>query len=371
MALPYFDDLTVGDLVTAAAKHIHISDMHAFKACRRRWQWSSPLRDNLTPSERYAPFFIGSAVHAALQMKTSVDQPYVTSLGQFLKKELAPRMPLWGEEVVTLREEIKLIRGILDHYARWLKSIEAYEHSDFNLDYLATERKFTVAMPNEDNSPCDSFVFSGTWDGLARNKKTGELWLVEYKTARSIDEKLKLLANDSQAVGYQYAAQQILGEPVAGTLYTILLKKLPASPQVLKNGMLSRSTAIKTTYDHFLACIRAHHGVDATQSFIEANYGAFLRSLQLDQEKYFARIAIRRSQATIERFVQDFRAVAREMLNPNLSMYPTDGFHCSWCRFLDPCVALNKGDDIKLMLENFYIKRPDTFAEAHDTAEVN
>ena len=44
---------------------IHVSDVRTYKSCRRRWDWSSPLRGNLEPNFTPPHFFIGRAVHYA------------------------------------------------------------------------------------------------------------------------------------------------------------------------------------------------------------------------------------------------------------------------------------------------------------------
>jgi hypothetical protein len=50
---------------------IHQSDRSTFKACRRKWDWTSPARHSLTVradvSGVYKPFFFGSGIHYALE----------------------------------------------------------------------------------------------------------------------------------------------------------------------------------------------------------------------------------------------------------------------------------------------------------------
>lgn len=50
---------------------IHASDRATFKACRRKWDWSSPARMNLTPRADvlgvYVPFMFGTGIHYALE----------------------------------------------------------------------------------------------------------------------------------------------------------------------------------------------------------------------------------------------------------------------------------------------------------------
>ena len=50
---------------------LHTSDRATFKACRRRWYWSSPAQSNLTPKTSvygiYKPFWFGDGIHYSLQ----------------------------------------------------------------------------------------------------------------------------------------------------------------------------------------------------------------------------------------------------------------------------------------------------------------
>ena len=47
---------------------IHTSDRSAFKFCRRRWDWSSPMRRNLVPKTVQFPLWFGTGFHYALEM---------------------------------------------------------------------------------------------------------------------------------------------------------------------------------------------------------------------------------------------------------------------------------------------------------------
>src|SRR5205814_4275874 len=50
---------------------IHTSDRGTFKACRRRWAWSSPSRDNIISKVQVhgvtVPLWFGTGIHYALE----------------------------------------------------------------------------------------------------------------------------------------------------------------------------------------------------------------------------------------------------------------------------------------------------------------
>jgi hypothetical protein len=51
-------------------------------------------------------------------------------------------------------------------------------------------------------------------------------------------------------------------------------------------------------------------------------------------------------------------ATAEEMLSPTTPLYPNDGWgNCNFCRFREPCFAMDRGHDVAFLLENEYRKR--------------
>src|SRR6185436_15978480 len=64
---PSLDELTI-DTVDTPHKRVAIvrtSDRSNFRRCRRRWNWSSHLRQALSPREHASPLWFGSGCHFA------------------------------------------------------------------------------------------------------------------------------------------------------------------------------------------------------------------------------------------------------------------------------------------------------------------
>ena len=354
---------------------IHVSDMQAFLQCRRKWNWSSALRSNLTPIEMYEPFVVGRMVHFCLEQMTGYGVTVPTALGSFLKQEVArmtaahqgalfPGRFLWEGERNQLREYTIFVRRLMEHYRLWLASYRGpFQESD--LEYLSTEKIFLVPLRTGEGSQESDLWFEGRLDGLVRHKKDGSLWIAEYKTARSIKERLGMLPYEMQASAYCVAAEQMLGEPVAGVLYTLFRKKLPSSPEVLRSGMLSQNKAIDTTYEHYLACIRRHHGQAATKTFILTHYGPFLQQLRgrAEDSKYafFQRVAIRRTPGQLAQFTKEFWQVARQMADAEVPIYASPGYHCAFCSFKEPCLEVMQGLYPDETLDLLFTQRPDDY----------
>src|SRR5690348_3014935 len=63
---PDLEELT-GITQDARVAIIRTSDRSNFRRCRRRWNWQSHLRGNLTPIETASPLWFGSGFHYALE----------------------------------------------------------------------------------------------------------------------------------------------------------------------------------------------------------------------------------------------------------------------------------------------------------------
>lgn len=338
-------------------KPIHVSDMQAFQRCRRLWDWSSLLRRNLTPTGVYMPFFTGRVIHGALDALYKYGTHPVDSVAQLVDNELADvrakRPDYYAKMLPALTEQIALCEGMLTHYMQW-RNTDKSDFADRNLDFITTEQHFAVPMRSQRGFISKRFYYEGRFDGVVRHKETGELFLWEVKTARSINERLNALAHEVQANAYMIAAQEMYREPIAGTIYTIMRKKLPAVPALLKNGFLSQNKAIDTTPERYLQSIRETHAHVATSAFIREYYGEMLQALLDDSNPFFARQVVRRTPAELKAFNSDFYAIATEMTRDNVKIYPHGTYQCVFCLFREPCIVKNNGGDHEALLQQFY-----------------
>jgi hypothetical protein len=72
----------------------------------------------------------------------------------------------------------------------------------------------------------------------------------------------------------------------------------------------------------------------------------------------FRRTWVRRSRAEMEAVGELLSAVAREMLDPGLALYPTPiPEHCSRCAYRPPCLAMTQGTDVGAILSADYQTR--------------
>lgn len=338
---------------------VHISDVMAFKRCRRAWDFSSPLRRNLTPLAPYVPFFTGRVVHGALYHHYyfgvhPVDQvdALVWSETAKLKKD---HPTIYAANEQTINEQAQFCKALLEHYMQWATAYNG-PFNDRTLDFINVEQAFNVPMRTNRNFIARRIRKAGKFDGVVRNKLDDKLYLWEIKTTKSIEQRTKQLDLEEQADSYALDVQELLGEPVAGIIYTLIRKALPAEPQVLKAGGLSKNKQTDTTFEKYLAAIRAYHGHNATRDFINEHYGEYLQHLLDNGNPFFARVIVRRSAEQLKTARNELYAVAQEMINPSVRIYKTGDVHCNWCIFREPCIAIQQGQPEyaeKLLRENF------------------
>jgi hypothetical protein len=339
---------------------IHISDVRAFKQCRRKWNWSSPLRHNLEPAIPYLPFFTGRAIHYALDRYYTDAVPFRTTLSAFVAEEVK-RMEeatgaLWEQEKDKVDEQVELMVSMLDHYELWIAN-EKGRWSDDKFEFIALETEFTVPLRTPTGRASTRIYLAGRFDGLIVRKDDGTFWIWETKTTRSITELERSLANDEQCGAYIYAAQELFDVPISGVLYNILRKKSPTFPRVLQNGTLSKNKNIDTTAFAYADAIKTVHPDEPMDALI-LEYGDMLNHLIEKGNTFFARAPVYRTPAEIEELQHNLWITGLEMVRPKTPLYPAPAwFNCSFCHFRAPCLAMNAGADYQFILDNEFRER--------------
>ena len=347
---------------------IHISDIRQFRQCRRAWDWGSRFRRNLEPAVPYPPFYTGRLIHSALEHYYRDGTPLLDTLTAELK---GAATNLWPQEVLTFDEQEALMHNILLHYDMWI-ALDKKMYSDANLEFISLEREFRVPLPTPSGRRAKGLMLGGRFDGIVRHKGTGEYWIWETKTTRSIKELVSSLAHDEQCGVYMYAASKALGVPVVGVLYNIIRKKAPTRPAVLKSGLLSKAVNVDTTAFFYLNCIREMYP-DWTAETIAEFFGDTLGALVSNESKFFMRYPVYRSTIEIKNLMRGIYYTAREMKRKSLYLYPSPGWlACTFCAFKSPCLTMNTGGDYEVLLREEYQPREQfTLLEEEDDDSSN
>lgn len=325
-------------------QYIHVSDIGAFLQCRRAWNFSSNLRQHLTTIKPYTPFYLGTVVHKFLEMRYS----YMVNPVQDAINELQ-------EQPNHIQEFIDFGAQLYEQYHLW----QQYNYNDSLHDSkfisLSTEQPFDVPIYTPFGNPSSKFRFAGRVDGVWRSNFDNRLYLHEIKTTSSIDSRIGQLQFEMQPTAYMLAMAETYNEPIAGVVYTLIRKKLPVEPDVLKNGMLSQNKGIDTTPELYIAAVKRQH-VGITNAEIKTQYGDVLNQLLNQPNKFFRRLLVTRSNAQLDEMRNTLYQVARDMTNPHLSIYPNPGYFCGNCLFQTPCIAMSNGQLIDPILTEHYTR---------------
>lgn len=319
---------------------IRTSDRKTYKNCRQLWDFGSKVRMNYEPLVQAQHFRFGTAIHAALETyyepaTWSVPRPAVQHLATaaFLESYPNPNSDSY-EATEAWKLEIELGLGMLEHYYQW-----APLHDDFTPLHVELEFEVPITGLNA--------VYQGRLDMLIEDRD-GRYWIVDHKTAGSLDKSVDFLDMDEQCGSYAWALQEKLGIQVAGVIYNELLKTVPQPPKVLKSGALSVDKSAHTTYNLFLTSL-VERGYDA------APYRDYLDHLASQPDRYFRRTQVHRSQRELSLLGERIALEAQEMMNPDIAIYPNPNkFSCSRCEYKQPCLAKMEGSDYQWLLNQLY-----------------
>lgn len=386
------DDVVDALLANTKGKfELHITDVRTYLGCRRRWDWSSNIRQFLEPNVTPVFFAVGRAVHQGLaDFYESGELPedvFVRELDKERASFEKDAGTLWPEEIEKYDSARIMGEGILHNY----RKLVIEEGLDDDWEPVATEMSFKVPIMAPNGRPSSRIYLAGRFDGIFRKKSTGELWLREYKTsAREPD--VRWLEMDIQAAIYCWAAQQIIGEPIAGVLYRFLMKRVPSKPERLKgNRGFSRAinSKLHTTYviyhetlmeeaarltDEKFKVVRDEAGNLVSMNDLPEKYALYKFKMEgiltdeysevleelsrRDQSEFMKEIPVHKTQAEINTAAYNLWVVGLEMVRPNTVIYPSpDWLKCTFCPFRAPCKVKNAGGDYESILRAEYRNR--------------
>ena len=230
-------------------------------------------------------------------------------------------------------------------------------YNDRNLEFVSLEKEFEVPMPTPSGRTSRRVVLGGRFDGVVKHIPSGEYWIWETKTTRSVKELIRSLVNDEQCGVYMYAASKMLRVPIVGVLYNIIRKKVPARPRVLQSGLLSKAENVDTTTFFYKHCIQELFP-DWQDSTIDEYFGDILGTLHDKEQDFFMRYPIHRSSIEIKNLMQNVYYTAVEMTRKNIPLYPSPSWiTCTFCGFKSPCITMNAGGAYQVLLDEEYQQR--------------
>lgn len=232
----------------------------------------------------------------------------------------------------------KLMRGYISNW------------EDRDLKMLWVEKSFEVEI-------APGIILIGKIDGRAECSKGWE-WLVEHKTCKKMpDEQTRQF--DVQAVLYNAVLPMMGEKPVQGVVWDYVRTKLPAVPELLKSGGLSKSAKIDTLPEVYLREIKRHgldpRGYQDILTTLETKREAFYREIRLPFSKDFSNNILNHFIMDCYRMVELEEEYAEDEDETIFTCNPSRD--CSWCDFQTLCYAELRGDDTSYIMKHDYIKR--------------
>jgi PD-(D/E)XK nuclease superfamily len=375
---------------------IHASDRGTFKRCRRRWNWSSPMRNNLVPRSDLSgvvlPPWFGSGIHWALAQfyNPSLQRDPVEAFIYWYELVMhggtvtADKLDIcYDRKPMPHSDGLFEVRGLAEflpdsniepfeeHRVLGINMMEFYrDYADRNDNFavICEEHTFSVPILDPDGievhwrDPRDGekkpVHIRGTQDAIIQDLETGQFGILEHKTAIRIDEDYhRKLDKDEQCTTYMYAAEReaylhdLEYEKISFVLYNAVRKTYPKPPTELKSGLFSTNRQTESTTPAMLEEFIRSRGLEIVVESDERLQAYIQYVNEVGDEQYVVRTPVRRNRAEIESCGNRIYMEVMDMLdNPRIYPNPTGDYMCLNCPFRGPCIAADDGGDVEALL---------------------
>lgn len=345
---PIIEEMVLDTTPDKRTAIIRTSDRSNFRRCRRRWAWQSHLRSGLTQAETAAPLWFGSGFHYALEDFHGLKQ-FPTATAAFLgyvkashraakaSGKLLQVMPINWPELVDLGV------SMLDYYANdWLIARDPLKTFVYD-GRPQVEVHVQVKVPFQ-NEYYSEVVYAATLDRVVEDEH-GNLWIVDYKTAKRI--QTHFFQNDPQISAYCWLGEQLYGRPIAGFIYQQHLKEVLKPLVPLVTGRLSVAQTLRTTHRHYRrSLINLYGDINKAPSNNIDHLNWLATQEDETKDKFIRRDRIYRNKFQSESEGTKLLLELEDMLNLDLPLYPSPTRDCAhMCAFNTACVNMDDGSD--------------------------
>ena len=387
---------------------IHASDISSFLTCRRRWDWTSPSRNNLTRKVQLygvnPNLWFGTGIHYALERFYSPilrRDPVEVFSTWFAMQWEGGFIPVGEDEHLQLEQSYDLepvaldngwqVRGLRDllpspDEEEWLGYRELgigmmefykdYAERNDDFEVIAAESNFSIPLGftavdiREESHNYGKKIevhLRGKRDAILyypdRKDPNKQYGIHDYKTKSIIDDNWKeSLANDPQATTYIVASikeAEQYGLPwtnIQDVLFTALRKVHPKPPTITTRGFPSLNRNDEScTAPMFMDTVVNMGLEDWYHNDLKAQ-GYYEYLLENGDKTFIEREPATRNPHQIKVAFDELVMVAKEMVDPMVNTYkhPSGSFTCTKCSFRAPCLAKDDGSDWKEMLVQGY-----------------
>lgn len=378
-------------LARTEVHEIHTSERKSYRACRRRWDWI--FRQNYYPTLRAKPLDFGTAFHKAMEVMYEprtwdfpievraalATKAFVDKTEQHRKEWLAAMEPGSGLEPdiqEDFDERVALGKGMIRYHVEKVIPREDQHWRPVRVEvsfqvpimHPVTGEPLTCSNPLCRHPAGASVVYAGRIDCFGEDDN-GDYWIIDWKTARSLSQREEFLQLDDQIGSYVWACR-LLDLPVRGFIYHEMKKGYPQPPQQNKVRRLGCIFSKNKQQDTNYATYKATVEKEDKKAYEEGLYDDMLEWLRIEGPQYYQRFQIHKNDAEIQQIGLNIGWEALEMINPDLSIYPSPGrFGCSFCAFLQPCLGKNQGEDYVYTLNTLFERREHYYVKEDASTE--
>jgi CRISPR/Cas system-associated exonuclease Cas4 (RecB family) len=212
------------------------SESRTFWTCQRK-HWYAYV-ERLTSVRKAPALWLGTYVHEGLDLYYQGKADYLTLVAEKIDADISQAREdypnLWPEDDEKLEADKALVLAMLEGWPAFI----AENDLDREFEIIATELEFEMRLqtPQGGLSHC---IYRGKVDGVAQHTPTGNLFLIEHKTAKQVgDAYINQLQLDPQVPAYMAGIRECHGYNTIGCIYNILRTQLPG-PRV-KAPLFSR-----------------------------------------------------------------------------------------------------------------------------------
>lgn len=257
------------------------------------------------------------------------------------------------------KQQAELLYGVLDHYIGWLETRNIYQtywHNGVPQVEAVWRIPLTEYFPREflDAMGVAEVHYEVTLDRIATDEY-GEHFVVDYKFYKQFHNDH--LDYDQQASAYVWAANCLYeGIDISGFVLHQFKKAVPEPPAFTSKGIITtnlQTLGASCTYYLYKQALRAMYGSTLKAPPQHRRALADLADMEHEtRDNYIRYDKTYRNRAQIGATGEKILMEIRDMMNPDLPLYPNETKDCHWeCSFRDVCLMMDRDDDWSAYLE--------------------
>jgi hypothetical protein len=330
-----------------------VSDRILFKRCRRKWDFTSKLRQNLEPRDSFSPSaFFGTGIHFALEDFHGYNlfgHPIAAFQAYYDCFDRETELNIDCEALAALAP------GMFNYYIdEWMPTRKKFRTYIYN-GIPQVEVRVILELKDLSKQLGLPVYYSMVFDRIVEDDE-GRLWIMDFKTVTQFD--IAKLETDPQISTYSWGAELYYKRPIEGFVYLQFKKKLVDDPKILKNGDISVDKSQNTNYYRYLELIKFKFGNvnSAPEKYVEC-----LNELLMEEseygDKYIRYDLVRRNEYSRKKEYGLIKMEILDMMAKDVRIYPNPTAQCKMdCLFRNACIALDDGGDSQYILDNNFKK---------------